>query len=52
MIDGVVYYTAAIEDVHQDAKLLFRKPEWMYFHCGGFNGHEDQIKIYLGSKKK
>lgn len=37
MIDGVVYYTAAIEDVHQDAKLLFRKPEWMYFYYGGFN---------------
>lgn len=37
MIDVVVYYTAAIEDVHQDAKLLFRKQEWMYFHYGGFN---------------
>ena len=35
MIDGVVYYTAAIEDVHQDAKLLFRKPEWSQV-CHGF----------------
>ena len=37
MIDVVVYYTAAIEDVHQDVKLPFRKQEWMYFHYGGFN---------------
>ena len=37
MIEGVVYYTAEIEDVHQDAELLFREPDWMYFHYDGFN---------------
>ena len=36
MIEGVVYYTAEIEDVHQDADL-FREPDWMYFHYDGFN---------------
>ena len=37
MIEGVVYYTAEIEDVHQDAEFLFREPDWMYFHYDGFN---------------
>ena len=39
MCEGVVYYTAEIEDVHQDAELLFREPDWMYFHYGGFTYH-------------
>ena len=37
MIDGMLCYTAEIEDVHQDAELLFREPDWMYFHYDGFN---------------
>ena len=35
VIDGIIYYTANIEDVHESATLTHRGPDWNYCEFAG-----------------